>query len=71
MTVKEVAGHLAMSTNGVYRLIYTNRIPFHRIPGTRSLRFRQEEVDMWMMGEATQKGANNHAKESSAAPLAD
>jgi len=55
LTVKECAEYLNMSTRSVYRMIYSRRIPCHRIPGA-GYRFNPDKLDQWINENAREAG---------------
>ena len=50
LTVVEVAERLRCSVRSVHELARTNRIPHRKMPGTRRLLFRVEELLLWEDG---------------------
>lgn len=55
--VEEVAAHLRVARDSVYRWIETRRLPAHRVG--RLLRFKLSEVDAWV-----QTGSGKGSRES-------
>lgn len=47
LTVEQVAAHLKVSKESVYRWLEAKKIPAHRLG--RLWRFQQAEVDAWVM----------------------
>jgi len=50
--IDEVAIHLGSSASFIRKKTHDlrNPIPFHRLPGGRSVRFRITEIDAWVEG---------------------
>lgn len=54
LSVEEIAQHLGISKETVYRWLEKKRIPAHRVG--KQWRFKPTEVDEWVrQGEATQE----------------
>ena len=45
----ELADYLCVSIATVRKWTRTGMVPCHRLPGGRSVRFRCDEIDKWMM----------------------
>jgi len=61
--VDEVAGHLRVAKDSVYRWIETRRLPAHRVG--RLLRFKLSEVDAWVQAGGGQGEGPSEAGRSS------
>ncbi len=62
LSVEEIAGHLGISKETVYRWLDKGTIPAHRIG--KLWKFRPSEVDQWVLsGNASELGSDK--KESS------
>jgi excisionase family DNA binding protein len=62
VSVDEVATHLGVAKDSVYRWIEVRHLPAHRIG--RLWKFKLSEVDSWVR----QGGANNHGAREDGAP---
>ena len=62
LTVEEVAAHLKVSKESIYRWIEAKRIPVHRVG--RLWRFSKAEVDAWVVrGEADERSRGHGHEE--------
>ncbi len=51
LTVDEVAKHLKVTVNWIYKKVSSKEIPYYKPGG--SLRFRKKEIDEWFNGSYT------------------
>ena len=51
LTVPEVAKHLKVTVNWIYKKVSSKEIPYHKPGG--SLRFSKKEIDEWFNGSYT------------------
>jgi len=59
--IEEVAAHLGVNRDSVYRWIETKGFPAHRVG--RLFRLKLSEVDEWVKHGAGRKGTKNGTKE--------
>ncbi len=59
VSVEDVAGHLGVAKDSVYRWIDHKRLPAHRV-GAGSWKFRLSEVDKWI--EAGGASQDDHGR---------
>jgi excisionase family DNA binding protein len=64
LSVEEIAAHLGISKETIYRWVEREKIPAHRVG--RLWKFKASEVDTWIIagGASTlkeQQGSNSHA----------
>ena len=63
LSVEEIAAHLGVSKESVYRWLERCRIPAHRVG--KLWKFKTEEVDAWVMsGGASEKSAGKSEPEA-------
>lgn len=56
-----VASITGYSKSQIYKLVMSNRIPVHRIPGGAKLLFNEEEIRNWIAGKVEpNKNAGSH-----------
>lgn len=58
LSVEEIATHLGISKETIYRWLYRGKIPSHRVG--RLWKFKASEVDAWVVGG----GATSDVKEN-------
>jgi excisionase family DNA binding protein len=59
LSVDEIAKHLGISKETIYRWLERGKIPAHRVG--RLWKFRASEVDKWIVnGDAGELGENEH-----------
>lgn len=49
-SIDQIADYLSLSKNTIYQYVHRNQIPHHKIPHSRKLIFRKEEIDAWIIG---------------------
>lgn len=65
LTIEEAAAYLKVSRSWLYQ---NKHVPRHRIPGSRGVRFFQEELEAWLRGRlpserGDQSGHEPHSRQ--------
>ena len=57
MTLEECANMVGLSKDRIYRLIYAERIPFHKPAGVKGYRFDRVEIQDWLLNRKLKTAA--------------
>lgn len=55
MTLEECAKMVGLSKDRIYRLIYADRIPYHKPSGVKGYRFDRIEIQDWLLNRKSLK----------------